>query len=112
MAATRDISIYQGDTYAHELRIKDSANANVNITSRTYTGQIRKKRNSDIVLLDFATSITDGANGVVTFSLTPVQTATLSAGLYVYDFQEINSTVVTTLVTGNVTVTGDVTRAS
>ena len=45
MAATRNITIYQGDTYAHELRIRDSANANVNITSRTYTGQIRKKRN-------------------------------------------------------------------
>jgi hypothetical protein len=45
MAATRDITIYQGDTYAHELRIKNSANAVINITSRVYTGQIRKKRN-------------------------------------------------------------------
>ena len=64
------------------------------------------------MFLDFAASITDGANGVVAFSLTPVQTATLSAGVYVYDFQEVNASVVTTLVTGNVTVTGDVTRVS
>jgi hypothetical protein len=41
-----------------------------------------------------------------------VQTANLAAGIYVYDFQEINTSVVTTLVTGNVTVTGDVTRVS
>ncbi len=112
MAATRDIDIYKGDTYIHELRLKDSSNTVINISTRTYTGQIRKKRNSDIVLANFTTSITDGANGVVSFSLTPVQTATLSAGLYVYDFQEVNQSVVTTLVTGNVTVTGDVTRAS
>jgi hypothetical protein len=112
MAATRDIDIYKGDTYAHELRLKDSSNAVINISTRSYTGQIRKKRNSDIVLLDFAASITNGANGVVVFSLTPVQTATLSAGVYVYDFQEVNASVVTTLVTGNVTVTGDVTRVS
>jgi hypothetical protein len=112
MAANRNIDIYKGDTYVHELRLKDSSNVAINISTRTYTGQIRKKRNSDIVLLEFATSITNGANGIVSFSLTPVQTATLSAGIYVYDFQEINASVVTTLVTGNVTVTGDVTRVS
>jgi hypothetical protein len=112
MAANRNIDIYKGDTYVHELRLKDSSNVAINISTRTYTGQIRKKRNSEIVLLEFATSITNGANGIVSFSLTPVQTATLSAGIYVYDFQEINASVVTTLVTGNVTVTGDVTRAS
>ena len=112
MAANRNIDIYKGDTYIHELRLKDSSNTAINISTRAYTGQIRKKRNSDIVLLEFATSITNGANGIVSFSLTPVQTATLSAGIYVYDFQEINASVVTTLVTGNVTVTGDVTRVS
>ena len=71
MAATRNISIYQGDTYAHELRIKDSANANVNITSRTYTGQIRKRRSSDIVVATFTSQITNGANGIVVMTLTP-----------------------------------------
>ena len=35
MAATRNITIYQGDTYAHGLRIKDSANAVIDITTRT-----------------------------------------------------------------------------
>lgn len=112
MAATRNIDIYKGDTYVHELRLKNSSNVAINITSRAYTGQIRKKRNSDIVLAEFTTQITDAANGVVTLSLTPIQTANLAAGIYVYDFQEINTSVVTTLVTGNVTVTGDVTRVS
>ena len=110
MAASRDISIYQGDTYAHELRIKDSANANVNITSRTYTGQIRKKRNSDTINATFTSSITNASNGIVILSLSAASTANIAAGTYVYDFQETNGTVVTTLLAGNVVVTAQVTR--
>jgi hypothetical protein len=110
MAATRNITIYQGDTYAHELRIKNSANANVTITSRTYTGQIRKKRNSDTAAATFTSEITNGANGIVVMSLTAATTANIAAGSYVYDFQETNGSTVTTLITGTVTVTGEVSR--
>lgn len=110
MAATRDISIYQGDTYAHELRIKDSANANVNITSRTYTGQVRKKRNSDTIAATFTSSLTNAANGIVVLSLTAASTANIPAGTYVYDFQETNGAAVTTLITGSCIVVGEVSR--
>ena len=110
MAANRNITIYQGDTYAHELRIKDSANANINITSRTYTGQIRKKRNSETVTATFSSEITNGANGIVVMSLTSSNTANIAAGTYVYDFQETNGAAVTTLITGIVTVVGEVSR--
>jgi len=110
MAATRNITIYQGDTYAHELRIKNSSNANVNITSRTYTGQVRKKRNSDTAAATFTSEITNAANGIVVLSLTSAQTANIAAGTYVYDFQETNGTIITTLITGTVTVTGEVSR--
>ena len=110
MAATRDISIYQGDTYAHELRIKDSANANVNITSRTYTGQIRKKRNSDTINATFTSNITNAANGIVILSLTAAATANIASGTYVYDFQETNGATITTLITGSCIVVGEVSR--
>lgn len=110
MAATRDITIYQGDTYAHELRIRNSANANVNITSRTYAGQIRKKRNSDTISATFTSEITSAANGVVVMSLSSSNTANIAAGTYVYDFQETNAGAVTTLITGTCIVTGEVSR--
>jgi hypothetical protein len=110
MAATRDITVYQGDTYAHELRIKNSSNVAINITSRVYTGQIRKKRNSDTVAATFDASITNAANGVVVLSLTSANTANVTAGTYVYDFQETNGATVTTLITGSVTVVGQVSR--
>jgi len=37
-------------------------------------------------------------------------TSNIASGTYVYDFQETNGAVVTTLLTGNVVVTGEVTR--
>jgi len=110
MAATRDISIYQSDTYAHELRIKDSANANVNITSRTYTGQIRKKRNSDTIAATFTSTLTNAANGIVVLSLTAASTSNIASGTYVYDFQETNGATITTLITGSCIVVGEVSR--
>jgi hypothetical protein len=110
MAAERDIEIYQGDTYVHQLSLKDSANAVINISSRTYSGQIRKRRSSSTITATFATEITDGANGVVAFSLAANITSNIASGSYVYDFQETNGAVVTTLLTGNVAVTGEVTR--
>lgn len=108
MAAIRNITIYQGDTYTHELKLRNSSNAVINITTRTYAGAIRKRRSSEEVTVTFASEITDGANGVVVLSLTPAQTANIPAGNYVYDFQETNGQVITTLLTGNVIVTGEV----
>jgi len=110
MPAERNIEIYQGDNYSHQLTLKNNANAVINISSRTYSGQIRKKRSSATITATFITEITDGANGVVVFSLLPASTANIAAGSYVYDFQELNGATVTTLLTGNVTVTGEVTR--
>ena len=110
MAGTRDIEIYQGDTYAHQLSLKNSSNAVINISTRSYAGQIRKKRSSDIITATFTTQITDGAKGVVVFSLAPNITSKIASGSYVYDFQETNGSTVTTLITGNVAVTAEVTR--
>jgi len=114
MPGTRNIEIYQGDTYVHQVTLKNSANAVINITSRTYSGQIRKRRSSGTIsatiAATFSTEITDGANGVVVFSLTPNITANLRSGIYVYDFQELNGATITTILTGNATITGEVTR--
>lgn len=110
MPAERNIEIYQGDTYAHQLSLKTSANAVIDITSRAYSGQIRKRRSSTAITATFNTEITDGANGVVVFSLLPAITANIVAGNYVYDFQEINGVVVTTILTGTAVITGEVTR--
>lgn len=112
MAAERNIIIYQGDTYIHELRLRNSSNANINISTRTYTGQVRKTKTSNTVIATFTTEITDGPNGVMQFSLLPNITSNITSGVYFYDLQETNNTVVTTLVAGKATVQGEVTRGS
>jgi hypothetical protein len=110
MAAERNITIYQGDTYLHELRLRNSANANINISSRTYSGQVRKTSSSSNSIAVFTTAVTDGANGVVQFSIASSVTANIKSGVYYYDFQEVNGSFVTTLIAGKVSLQGEVTR--
>jgi hypothetical protein len=109
MAAERNITIYKGDTYVHEVRIKNSENVNTDITGRTYKAQIRKSRSSDAIVLNFDIVITDAQNGIIRMSLSPENTSVVSSGTYFYDFEEKNQDIVTTLMSGKVTVTGDVT---
>lgn len=108
MAGSRDISIYQGDSYTHETRIKNSANTAINISGRTYTAQIKRSKGSDSVVASFTTSITDAANGILTFSMTSSNTANIASGIYYYDLEETNGATITTLMGGKVTVIGDI----
>lgn len=110
MAAERNIRIYQGDTYMHEVRVRDNSNVAINISSRTYTGQIRKTRTSNVVIANFSTAITNAANGVFNFSLSSNITSNIQSGIYYYDIQETNGSVITTLLTGRAEVEGEVTR--
>jgi len=111
MAAERNIKIYQGDTYVHEVRVKDNSNVAINITSRTYAGQIRKTKTSNVIIATFTTAITNAANGTFNFSLSSNTTSNIQSGVYYYDIQETNGIVVTTLLSGRAEVEGEVTRA-
>lgn len=110
MAGSRDIVIYKGDSYTHEVRIRNSSNVAIDITGRTYRVQMRKSKASSSVILSFSTSITNAANGVVQFSLSPEDTANISVGTYYYDFEETNNGYVTTLMGGKMVITGEVSR--
>lgn len=110
MAAIRNINIYKGDTYTHEVTINDSSNSAIDISGRTYTAQIRRAASSSSVTLSFTTTIVDAAAGQLQLSLTSTQTSTLQAGNYTYDLQETNGSTILTLMYGDVVVTGDVSR--
>ena len=112
MAGSRDIILYAGDTYVHELRLRNSSNAVINISTHTYSGQIRLGRTATENISAFTVAITDGANGTVQFSLAANLTASIPPGTYYYDFQQINGAIVTTLLAGKAIVQGDVTRVS
>lgn len=112
MAAERNIIVYQGDTYLHEVRLRDASNANINISTRTYSAQIRKTKTSDNIVASFNTEIVDGPNGIMRFALLPEETSNIKSGVYFYDLQENNGAIVTTLMYGKVTVQGEITRGS
>lgn len=110
MAGMRDITIYKGDSYTHRVNIKNSSNTAINISGRSYVAQIRKSKATESVIASFTTNITDGANGVLTLSMTSSQTSGINTGIYYYDLQETNGSYVTTLMGGKVTITGEVSR--
>lgn len=110
MPSERDISIYAGDTYVHELRIRDSSNVAINISTRIYSGQLKLSHASNTAIANFSTQILSGANGIVQFSLTPAVTSNITPGTYYFDFQQLDGSIVTTLVTGKAVVQGQVTN--
>lgn len=89
----------------------------VNITGRTYTAQIRATTALTApILASWTCAITDGPNGGLTCSLASEDSADLVAtptgrsSSAVWDLQEDNGGVITTLLAGKVKITGDVTR--
>lgn len=112
MAARRNISIYKGDTYTHSVTVNDSSNTAIDLSSRTYIAQIKESSASSSAFLNFDVDDSDSANGVVVLSLTSSQTSTLKSGVYYFDLQETYGNIVTTLMYGNVAVTGDISNVS
>ena len=105
------LSIRIGDTETINLTMQDSAGAAINIAGRTYASQIRASADSSTVLASFTCALVgSGSTGQVTCTLPASTTAALSPGMAVFDLEETNNTVKTTILAGQVTITQDVTR--
>ena len=110
--ATQNITITRGDTEILVITIKNSASVATDITGRTYRAQIRSTKDSGTISAAFTCVVTSPATGVVTCTLTPEQTSTLSVGTQFWDFEETitSGNIVTTVVAGTVNVLADVSR--
>lgn len=108
----RQIRFPRGDSYVHEVRLKDGNGDAIDITGRVYSAQIRRKPDDTTAVATFSCSITSESGGIVTMSLPKETTATLTPGNYVYDLVEVNPVAGTeiTLMRGTLTVERDVTR--
>lgn len=105
------LSVRIGDTETINITMQTSAGAAINIAGRTYASQIRASADSSTVLASFNCALVgSGSTGQVTCTLPASTTATLTPGMAVFDLQETNGTVVTTILAGQVTITQDVTR--
>lgn len=109
--AEQDLILTRGDTETLVVTItSDDAGTPINITGRTYRAQIRSAQDSTTIKASFTCTVTAGASGQVTCVLSAADCATLPSGQYFWDLEENASGVVTTILSGNVTVTADVTR--
>lgn len=109
--ANHDITIQQGATFAKTLTLKDDNDTVINITNDTFRGQVRKQHSSTDIQASFNFVITDGANGVVSWALTPTQTEAMGNGKFVYDVEWVKAdTTVVRLLEGVADTTPEVTR--
>lgn len=109
---TLNLTCYQGASFDRTLTWKIDGLA-VNLTGYTARMQVRADYGAAVALnLASGTGITlGGAAGTIAVVITPVQTAALAAGNYVYDLELESSTGdVTRLVEGVFTVDPEVTR--
>jgi len=105
----KSFRVYKGDTFSFNLSL-DSGNADYNITGHTFSGQIKEKGKSTLVA-SFAFTITSGAGGNVTATLTATESAKLSGNkIYEYDIQMNNNGVISTILKGPIVVVSDVTN--
>jgi hypothetical protein len=93
--ARHDLLILRGDdvSFLFELFTSkigyrdDTVDTPLDITGRTYASSIVRTLGGSVVLTPTVT-VTDAANGQITWSLTDAQTDTLSSGRYTYDIIE------------------------
>jgi hypothetical protein len=109
MATKANLVIDQGATFLVELDLKDENGDILVLSGYTANSQIRKWYTSSNTAASFSTEV-NVANGSITLSLTSAQTSNLVAGRYVYDVEIQDSTSVTRIIEGIVTVTPQVTR--
>ena len=110
MAGNLDLTSEPGAPFSRTITIKDDSNVAVNITSDTFAGQIRKRPQSGSVEASFTFTITDGANGEVTATISATDTAAMDTGDFVYDIEWTSGSTETRLLERTASVTAEVTR--
>ena len=108
--AKLNYKITRGDDFADQVTIKENGVA-VDVSTRTYTAQVRSTKDSVTVVATMSIDMTSAATGVVGYAVADTVTDDLS-GQYVWDFQQVTAGGVTrTLMGGTFFVDPDVTRA-
>jgi hypothetical protein len=108
LPATRNLTIYQGDVYDHEVTFTDENDDPIDMSAATWRAQLRRNFTSASVLASFTIDDSDAATGVVRFHLTKTQTADLP-GAAVWDAED--TTLGVTYLRGTVVATREVSRS-
>ena len=86
MATISNIFIDCGADFSKDITVKDSSGTVTNLTGYTASAQIRKTYESSSATVSLTVAFNaDRTTGIITISLTGTQTASVTAGRYVYD---------------------------
>jgi len=108
--ANYPLNVRVGDTETVSVTMQDANGVAINITGRTYSAQIREKASSTTALATFSCSIVNAAQGKFACTLSSGITTSLAPANAVWDLQENNGGVITTLMAGEAVISRDVTR--
>jgi len=110
MVTNADINVYQGDDWAGVVTVLDANDSPANLTGYTPAAQVRLNPGTPVLVEMLAAVAADPTTGVINLAMTSSDTAPLSCN-YLWDMQVTdNAGVVTTLISGRVLVTQDITR--
>ena len=102
-----DHSIFRGDTALFRLEVKDRLKGAVNVEGWSFVLSCARQVGGTVIF-DVDGVISDAAAGVVTFELTPAQTA--EVGLFFYDVQGTTpGGQIYTVDSGRINITQDIT---
>ena len=121
MAQYEEITIDRGSDVSIELELVEADGSKKDLTNYSVVGKVKKNYNSvdsssaSPDVWNFATTITDVYNGIITCNLTNSQTGQMKPGRYVYDVElsyvdSDGNTIVERVLEGRATVTPSVTR--
>lgn len=109
---TYNFSYYKGDTNEFVIRPKNSTGSAFDLTGFTAEFFIASARGDNPAFSVEAQAVVNTVNDTVTCTILPGVGTTLDAGTYVYDVQITSGpSVIYTIVTGNISVTEQVTGA-
>jgi hypothetical protein len=110
MPAYNSFQLYKGDTLRFSLTLQNSGSAYPIPVGTVFSGAVKEK-NKATVTSEFDSSVVSASTGKVLFTLDSLNSSLLSATKnWVYDVQMTDSaSTVTTLLTGNIFVTDEVT---
>lgn len=106
--AKKNLFINQGATFTITMQVFEAGNTVANTSPYTGAGQMRQHYSSSTAH-DF--TVSTGANGAVTLSMTAGETANIEAGRYVYDIELASGNTVFRVFQGLVTVDPQVTQS-
>jgi hypothetical protein len=108
----KSFKIYRGDTFAFQMTLKTGTSTYLNITDATFIAQIKEKGKTTVAAT-FAVTKENLLGGLIKVTLTSTESAKLIANKsYVYDVEMTIGTNKTTILTGPILVTADVSSAS